>query len=156
MKQEIIVQQMNIHHRAQIHYFQMNIPGHVLRITGIQVGLRADGPTLPAEQHWQAGTLTLQAEGRMNLCYNLAVMAEPPVAPKYDLGFSMMQAGFIQPTTLIQDAIAQRGRSSFDPVSIPKCRMIYGVYRDGNQWSTATSYDLTLTIWTQVNIIPTS
>lgn len=151
MKQEIIVQQMNIHRRAQVHYFQVNIPGNVARITGIQIGLRADGPTVPAGQRWQAGTLTIQAEGKMNLCYNLAVMAEPPVAPQYDLGFTMMQAGFVQPTAIIKDAIAQRYSTTFDPVDLPKCRMLYGVYRDGNQWLAATSYDLTLTLWTQVN-----
>jgi len=148
--QEIFVQKVPIVTGGQVHYFQVNIPVNVVRIIGIEVSLRIKGLFLMNQ--WQTGMLTLQAAGKMGFCYNVAVINEPLTTTPYDLGLTIIQAGFAQPGTLLKDSTANRTCTEPDPVNIPNCRLLYGVYRDGMgaQMAIDTSYDLALAFWTEV------
>jgi hypothetical protein len=150
--QEIFVQKVPVVSGGQVHYFQVNIPANVARIIGIEVSLRTKGPSVLMQ--WQTGMLTLQAAGKMGFCYNAAVINEPLTTIPYDLGLTMIQAGFVQPDTLLKDAVAQHTCNEPDPVNIPNCRLLYGVYRDGVgvQMTTGSSYELVLAFWTEVTI----
>lgn len=158
MTQQHIVQLIAINRPAQVHYFQVNLPPDVVRVLAAQVGLRITGPAKPTIRPWEMGTLTLQTEGSMNFCFNKMVMGEPAASLPYDLGFRVLQAGFLQPTVLLQNGIAMRSRHIPDPVDFPNCRTLYGVYKDllGSYWQEGTAYEVTLTLLMRVTKIPTA
>lgn len=148
MTQQPIIHRVTIDRPAQVHYFQINLPPDAVRVIAAQVGLRITGPAKPTSRPWEMGALTLQTEGTMNFCYNQMVLGEPAEAVAQDLGFRVLQAGFLQPTVLMKNGIAVRSRHVPDPVDFPNARTLYGVYKDLlTPWPQGTVYVVTLTLW---------
>jgi hypothetical protein len=151
MMQQPIVHIITIDRPAQVHYFQVNLPPDVVRVIAAQIGLRITGPAKPTTRPWEMGALTLQTEGKMNFCYNQMVLGEPAEAVAQDLGFRVLQAGFLQSTVLMKNGIAVRSQHVPDPVDFPNGRTLYGVYKDMlAPWPNGILYVVTLTLWTQL------
>lgn len=129
MTGDIIVQPILITRKGQHEFFQLNMARDVTAITGISNSVQLLD-NVQANNTAQTGILQLQATGAANNCYTRVILLEPAEALKYDLDFSVYQAGFIYEDALTKDGLAMRGKHGPEKISLQPCNCFYGSYRD--------------------------
>ncbi|NLR58831.1 hypothetical protein HGH93_12010 [Chitinophaga polysaccharea] len=135
--------------------FQILLPRDVVRITGIETGVRSRycRPVVAYRREDTAGLLTLQASGTLGYCYSSYVKVDQNYQLQQDLGFSSYIAGFRYGDNLLANTVAMGAHREPDTLDIVAPRVLLGTYTD--QWGDSMwrnmAYRLSIYLWVTIN-----
>jgi hypothetical protein len=137
MKEQVTIIPIRITKAGQQYSFQHRLLRSAEKITGIETGvtMRSPVPQLPGhagQRIVQLGTLWLQADGKANHFYSTDIKITKS---------NIIQTGFLK-------SIGTKKEK--DPVDIPGCSIISGIYRDGAGllFNNPVHYHINIYVWT--------
>ncbi len=147
-----------VRRRGQVVSFQITIPRDVVRIVGLETGIRNRycRPLMPWRRDQTGGLLTLRAAGSIGICYSNYVKVQTNTMLAVDLGYNgygSWVAGFYSWSELLVNAAAHSGHREPDTLDIPAPRVFHGTYTDtwGISESRDIAYRLSIYLWVTVN-----
>jgi len=147
-----------IRRRGQIVSFQITIPRDVVRIVGIETGIRNRycRPLMPWRRDQTGGLLSLRATGDKGVFYSSYVKVQTNTMIPVDLGYNgngTWIAGFGGWDWLVVNAAAHSGHREPDILDITAPRVLHGTYTDtwGIGESRDITYRLSIYLWVTVN-----
>lgn len=166
MREQVIIQTINIIKRGQQTFFQVKLPRDVHKIIGIETGLNVlnvPGYFIPAQElsmlvrrNNMMGVIQLRAIGKPDIFYSKEIFEK-------DINIGAGEIKTIPSPVMMEKKVDQPDGNSFDyfthwthgskreedPLSVCGCTVINGQYKDaiGEYFQTDVNYKVILYIW---------
>lgn len=150
MQGNIIAVNIPVSRKGEMNFFQVNIPNDVARITGIIAEINGFNVAPDLTKRTLAGTLKLQSEQSLNICYSCQLFIGTNPIEDVIKGFTYAGGDIADLYPSPYSGSTFRG---FQPVRIANSYIISGCFEDniGRSLNQDITYNVNLHLWTERN-----